>query len=58
MGAKYARPGLTTVRQPMHELGARAALALDERITGARSAPRHDLLPTELVVRASCGHHR
>lgn len=57
MAAKYGRPALTTVRQPMRELGVRAARALDERINGSREAPRHELLRTELVVRKSCGHH-
>jgi LacI family transcriptional regulator len=57
MAAKYVRPGLTTVRQPMRELGARAARALDERITGARSEPFHDVLRTDLIVRGSCGPH-
>jgi LacI family transcriptional regulator len=57
MAARYARPGLTTVRQPMRELGGRAARALDERIGGARAAPRHDVLHTEVVIRASCGDH-
>jgi LacI family transcriptional regulator len=57
MAAKYSRPALTTVRQPMRELGARAARALDERINAIRDAPRHELLPTELVVRTSCGPH-
>jgi len=57
MAAKYARPALTTVRQPMRELGARAARALDQRIGGGRAGPEHELLPTELVVRNSCGHH-
>ena len=51
MAARYA--GLTTVRQPMRELGGAAARLLDELITGARTAPRHEVLPTELVVRAS-----
>jgi LacI family transcriptional regulator len=51
MAARYA--GLTTVRQPMRELGATAARVLDELITGSRREPRHDLLPTELVVRSS-----
>jgi DNA-binding LacI/PurR family transcriptional regulator len=57
MAARYSRPALTTVRQPMRELGARAATVLDERINGTRKVPQHDLLATELVVRASCGHH-
>jgi LacI family transcriptional regulator len=57
MAARHARPALTTVRQPMRELGARAARALDELITGARTTTRHQMLATELVVRASCGEH-
>lgn len=56
MAARYA--GLTTVRQPMRELGAEAARLLDELITGTRTEPRHELLPTELVVRASTGNPR
>jgi LacI family transcriptional regulator len=51
MAARYA--GLTTVRQPMRDLGATAARLLDERITGARTSPVHEVLPTELVVRAT-----
>ncbi|WP_203453659.1 LacI family DNA-binding transcriptional regulator [Jiangella aurantiaca] len=55
MAARYA--GLTTVRQPMREMGARAARLLDARISGDRSEPRHDVLTTQLVVRRSCGPH-
>jgi LacI family transcriptional regulator len=55
MAARYA--GLTTVRQPMRELGATAARALDERLRGDRSEPRHEVLATQLVVRTSCGRH-
>ncbi|MGH3347769.1 MAG: LacI family DNA-binding transcriptional regulator [Nocardioides sp.] len=51
MAARYA--GLTTVRQPMRELGGTAARLLDELITGARTTPRHEVLTTELVIRAS-----
>lgn len=58
MAARHTRPALTTVRQPMRALGALAAEALDERITGTRTAPRLQLLPTELVVRETCGRHR
>ncbi|MFF5259886.1 LacI family DNA-binding transcriptional regulator [Actinomadura viridis] len=57
MAARFARPALTTVRQPMRELGARAALALDQLITGERATARRQTLATELVVRASCGTH-
>lgn len=57
MAARHARPGLTTVRQPMRALGAWAARRLHERVTGDRSEPRHEVLPTQLVRRDSCGHH-
>ena len=53
MAARYA--GLTTVRQPMRELGGTAARLLDEVITGGRADPRHVVLPTELVVRTTSG---
>jgi len=56
MAAQYA--GLTTVRQPMRELGGTAARLLDEIITGSRTKPRHEVLATELVVRASTGLSR
>lgn len=55
MAARYA--GLTSVRQPMRELGAHAARLLDLRIRGDAEAARHEVLPTELVVRDSCGPH-
>jgi LacI family transcriptional regulator len=51
MAARYA--GLTTVRQPMRALGGTAARLLDERISGVRSTPVHQVLPTELVVRST-----
>jgi DNA-binding LacI/PurR family transcriptional regulator len=57
MAARHSRPGLTTVRQPMRALGARAARRLHQRLTGDSSEPRHEVLPTQLVLRASCGHH-
>jgi LacI family transcriptional regulator len=57
MAARHARPALTTVRQPMRELGAWAAQALDQRIRGARDTPITEVLPTGLIVRSSCGHH-
>ncbi|GAA4698465.1 LacI family DNA-binding transcriptional regulator [Nocardioides conyzicola] len=51
MAARYA--GLTTVRQPMRDLGSTAARLLDELIVGTRSTPRHEVLPTQLVIRTS-----
>jgi LacI family transcriptional regulator len=55
--------GLTTVRQPMRELGATAARWLHERIAertpeaGEPAPARTKVLPTQLVVRRSCGPH-
>jgi LacI family transcriptional regulator len=51
MAARYA--GLTTVRQPMRELGVRAARLLDERISLTREEPVHEVLATELIVRTT-----
>jgi LacI family transcriptional regulator len=55
MTARYVSPGLTTVRQPLYELGRAAATRLHERIAGAPTAPEPLILPTELVLRSSCG---
>jgi LacI family transcriptional regulator len=49
--------GLTTVRQPMRDLGATAARWLHERILSPSLSPRRKVLPTQLVVRRSCGTH-
>jgi LacI family transcriptional regulator len=57
MAARYVSGGLTTVRQPMAELGQLAAQRLHERITGTRTRARNDVLPTRLVLRGSCGTH-
>ncbi|MDH2427123.1 LacI family DNA-binding transcriptional regulator [Sphaerisporangium sp. TRM90804] len=57
MAARHARPALTTVRQPMRELGARAARALDALIAGLGVEDAHRTLDTELIVRGSCGPH-
>lgn len=55
MTARYVRPGLTTVRQPVHDLGARAADRLHELVTGDRASGRARVLATEVVLRGSCG---
>jgi LacI family transcriptional regulator len=53
--ASLCDPPLTTVHQPMRSLGERACDRLIERI--ADPALRHavELMPTELVIRSSCG---
>jgi LacI family transcriptional regulator len=55
--ARYLDPPLTTVRVLMSRLGARAAEMLLEAIAsdGARERVQ-EVLATEMVVRASCGH--
>jgi LacI family transcriptional regulator len=52
--ARHLRPPLTTVRQPMQELGAKAFEVLHSRISGAAGDPEV-VLPVQLVVRESCG---
>jgi len=55
MTARYVRPGLTTVRQPVHELGVLAAERLHQRVSGGQPLLEPQILPTELVIRGSCG---
>ena len=58
--AATAEPPLTTVHQPIDQLGYLAASTLIDQLESAPAAEtdhaaRHIVLPTELVVRASCG---
>lgn len=46
---------LTTVVQPSAEIGLRAAQLLIDRLEGAASPTQQLILPTQLVVRQSCG---
>ncbi len=48
-------PPLTTVYQPMRLLGERACARLMDRIATPGLPPTVELLPTELVLRQSCG---
>lgn len=54
LAARYVTPGLTTVRQPVRQLGSLAARQLHERITGG-PAQQPGILATEVVIRGSCG---
>jgi DNA-binding LacI/PurR family transcriptional regulator len=54
-GVQDLSPQLTTVHQPIHERGARAAALLFDIIEGRVDGPQHILLPTHLVIRQSCG---
>jgi LacI family transcriptional regulator len=48
-------PPLTTIRQPMRLLGERACSRLLQRIADPALPPRAERLPTELIIRESCG---
>jgi LacI family transcriptional regulator len=53
--AQIVEPQLTTVSQPLGELGTRAARRLLELVAGGGTEPRAEVLPTRLVTRSSCG---
>jgi LacI family transcriptional regulator len=53
--ARYVTPPLTTVRVAISELGARAADVLVAALADGGRRPSHEVLPTALVVRGSCG---
>ncbi len=53
--ARRATPALSTVRQPMRELGERSVRLLLDRIAAPDTARQSVVLPTELVTRRSCG---
>jgi LacI family transcriptional regulator len=56
--ARFVHPGLTTVRQPIEELGKAAADLLIARIRGEVKEYREVVLNTQLIVRESCGSGR
>lgn len=53
--ASVHQPALTTIRQPMRETGRLAARRLLGLLAGITPEPTQVVLPTELVVRTSCG---
>jgi DNA-binding LacI/PurR family transcriptional regulator len=52
--AAHGRVPLTTVRQPLDEMGRRALDLLHQHMNGKRQSPAKLLLPTELIERQSC----
>lgn len=48
-------PPLTSVHQPLSEIGSRAVELLINELRGGSEGPRHERLSCRLVVRASCG---
>jgi LacI family transcriptional regulator len=55
MMARHLRPQLTTVRQPIQDIGATAFDVLHAMITTGVAPERDIVLPTRLIVRQSCG---
>jgi len=53
-----ATPALTTIAQPLQQMGAEALRLLVDLIDGTERATNHLRLPTALVVRASCAPPR
>ena len=53
--AAYQNPGLTTIRQPLREMGMTAAETLVRRISAPKSAdyPKNIVVEPELIVRGS-----
>ncbi|HEY3338967.1 MAG TPA: LacI family DNA-binding transcriptional regulator [Propionicimonas sp.] len=55
MTARYTRPGLTSVAQPVRELGVVAATTLHRWVTTGEQPTTPTILPTRVVLRGSCG---
>jgi LacI family transcriptional regulator len=53
--ASFASPGLTTVRQPLVDLGYSAARLASQSRDGGASDPERVVVATPLVIRESCG---
>jgi len=56
LSAAYATPSLTTVRQPLAEMGRRGAKVLLERIADKKKPFATDIfMESELIIRESTG---
>jgi DNA-binding LacI/PurR family transcriptional regulator len=54
--AAMAKPSLTSVHQPLTEIGERAVeLLINQLEDGEEAGPRHERFPCRLVIRESCG---
>ena len=52
---QFTQPSLTTVRQPMQDLGQEAVRLIVEALASPGSVPGRAILPTALIIRESCG---
>ena len=50
---QLAHPNLTSIHQPLFEIGQESAEMLISRIQKSKEGPKHIILPTELVIRSS-----
>lgn len=55
LAARYIAPALSTVRQPIRELGRRTATLLHSRVLGERPVGGVEVLPSQIILRTSCG---
>ncbi len=55
--SRYMSPPLTTIRMPIMEAGKQAAIQLLKLMKGEKATPL-TLLPTDLIIRESCGKHQ
>ena len=53
--AREVEPALTTIRQPIQQKGWQATRLLIDLLEGLVEGPKQILLPTQLVIRQSCG---
>jgi LacI family transcriptional regulator len=53
--AMLVEPNITVVAQPVFEIGRAAGQRMIARLSGDTSAPKRITLPTQLIVRGSCG---
>jgi DNA-binding LacI/PurR family transcriptional regulator len=53
--AAHVHPPLTTIKQQFIDIGLRAGTLLINRIEGIAGPPKHIELPTNLIIRESCG---
>ncbi len=52
--ASLSTPRLTTMRQPLYQLGKAAVSLLSERISDVKAKPRKIIIEPDLIVRESC----
>jgi DNA-binding LacI/PurR family transcriptional regulator len=52
-GAAYHNPSLTTIRQPLHNMGTTAARILLQRLRGLKDYPEQIAIVPELIIRES-----